>query len=454
MGSSIDGLVSGLDTTSIINQLVSLERAPATRLAGRQQDAKNVASAYAGLRSQVDTIRTAAQALDTATDWQPVKATVSDSASATVTTGTGATPGSLSFTVKRLAAAHSVVSTSAALAATDEWATGDITLNVNGVDKTITVPPTDATGVRDLAAVTKAINGAGLGLTAQAMQTSTGAYQLQISATTTGAASQFSVVGGLVSTFATASQGQDASIELANGLVTATSPTNTFDDLLPGVDITVKATTTQPVTVSITPDTDALANKVQALVSAVNASITSVKTLSAYDAVNNKASVLTGDPTARRLSSEATRALIDPVGTGTTSLPSLAGITLGKDGTVSFDKAKFLDAYGKDPAGVQAMFVTSGDPTKPSLADRLVSFADVATQTGKGYLRTAEQSQLDQATEYGKQIDTVNARADAQAAALKQQFAALETALASMKDQSNWLASQVAGLPTVSSSKN
>ena len=57
--SSIDGLVSGLDTTSIVNSLIALERAPADRLASRKSNADAKAAAYSSLRSKVDAVKTA-----------------------------------------------------------------------------------------------------------------------------------------------------------------------------------------------------------------------------------------------------------------------------------------------------------------------------------------------------------------------------------------------------------
>lgn len=345
---SIDGLVSGLDTTSIVNQLIALERAPADRLAKSKTTADAKATAYSGLRSRVDAVKTAFQALDAASDWSPAKATSSNADAVTASARAGAKPTSLSFEVLNLASAHTVVSSGAAKAVGAAWSGASLTLNVDGVDRVLTVEP-DEQGVFSLAQVTNAINASDVGVNAQAVQVGPGQYRLQLTAAETRAASQFSVVSGFVDTFDVALAGRDARLQMAGGLYQATSPTNTFDDLLPGVEVTVKATTAAPVTVSVTTDSDAIANKVQSLVNAVNGVVPNVKTLTAYNATAKTAALLNGDRTVQRLSQELTRAFIDPV-SGGAKVPSQLGITLGKDGSFSFDKVKFQKRWPTTPA--------------------------------------------------------------------------------------------------------
>lgn len=445
---SIDGLVSGLDTTSIVNQLIALERAPADRLAKSKTTADAKATAYGGLRSRVDAVKTAFQALDAASDWSPAKATSSNADAVTAIASAGAKPTSLSFEVLNLASAHTVVSSGAAKAAGATWSGASLTLNVDGVDRVLTVEP-DEQGVFSLAQVTSAINASDVGVNAQAVQVGPGQYRLQLTAAETGAASQFSVVSGFVDTFDVALAGQDARLEMAGGLYQATSPTNTFDDLLPGVDVTVKATTTAPVTVSVTTDSDAIANKVQSLVNAVNGVVANVKTLTAYNATAKTAALLNGDRTVQRLSQELTRAFIDPV-SGGAKVPSQLGITLGKDGSFSFDKVKFHEALADNPSAVQALFVQA-EGAPDNVTTRLAGVATAAAETGTGYLRTAEESQRARVSAFTNQIETIERRLERSATKLRKQFSAMETALSTMKSQSNWLAGQIAGLATNSS---
>jgi flagellar hook-associated protein 2 len=231
---------------------------------------------------------------------------------------------------------------------------------------------------------------------------------------------------------------------MAGGLFEATSPTNTFDDLLPNVDVTVKAKTTDPVTVTVTTDSDALANKVQSLVNAVNGVVTSAKSLTAYNATTKTGALLNGDRTAQRLAQELTRAFIDPV-SGNSTLPSKLGITLGKDGTFTFDKVKFQEALADNPNAAQGLFVQAGG-APDNVTTRLAAVAKAATETGTGYLRTAEESQRARVTAFTDQIETIERRLEKSSANLRRQFSAMESALSNMKSQSNWLSGQIAGL--------
>ncbi|MEZ5227430.1 MAG: flagellar cap protein FliD N-terminal domain-containing protein [Acidimicrobiales bacterium] len=92
--SSVDGLVTGLDTTSIISQLMQLERIPQQRLENRAKLAKSASTELDGLRTSVVGIRTAAATMKYPSAWQPLSAT-SSSDSVKVTATSGATTGSL-----------------------------------------------------------------------------------------------------------------------------------------------------------------------------------------------------------------------------------------------------------------------------------------------------------------------------------------------------------------------
>src|SRR4028118_886168 len=60
---SVDGLVSGLDTTSLVSQLVAAEALPQTRLKNQMSAAQAAADAYREVNTKVDAVRTAAAAL-------------------------------------------------------------------------------------------------------------------------------------------------------------------------------------------------------------------------------------------------------------------------------------------------------------------------------------------------------------------------------------------------------
>ena len=104
----IDGLVSGLDTESIITQLMAAEKVPVDLMTARKTTAQSALDAYKSLATKLSAITTASAALERSTGWNVRSATTSDTAVATATASDGATVGGMQFTVDRLATTHGV----------------------------------------------------------------------------------------------------------------------------------------------------------------------------------------------------------------------------------------------------------------------------------------------------------------------------------------------------------
>ena len=68
-GISFSGVASGLDTGSIVQQLVALRRQPILRYEDKKNDLQRSISALSDLRSAVDKLRKAAEGLDTESEF-------------------------------------------------------------------------------------------------------------------------------------------------------------------------------------------------------------------------------------------------------------------------------------------------------------------------------------------------------------------------------------------------
>ena len=129
-------------------------------------------------------------------------------------------------------------------------------------------------------------------------------------------------------------------------------------------------------------DNTKLADQVSSMVDALNATLTEIAKQTKYDAATKTSSPLTGNSTVRQVQQMLAEAL-----TGSAdSTPSSLGISLGRDGKVSFDKAKFLEAYNRDPAATQALFTPGATP---GVGARLVSVVDRAINATDGLLTSA-----------------------------------------------------------------
>ncbi len=110
--SSIDGLATGLDTTSIIKQLMAIERKPQDALTSRKSQAEKARTELIGIRSDVSTLGSLAKDLRLTTAWNPLKASSTNTTAVSLSAGSAATTGAYTFRVTSLASAASVYSTS------------------------------------------------------------------------------------------------------------------------------------------------------------------------------------------------------------------------------------------------------------------------------------------------------------------------------------------------------
>lgn len=449
---SIDGLASGLNTGDIMKQLMALERQPQIRLQARQATVESAIGALRDLNTQFLAIKTAAAKVNEPQGWQLATATSSDTTRVTATATTGATKGSLSFAVDQLAAAGSYLSKASVDAPTTAVVTANTSFTLTKGATSVSIN----TGDGSLAAVTDAINRAGAGVTATAVQTDTGAFRLQLSSTTTGEDSNISVTLSLLETntflkdLNTIAQPKDAVLvlgggtPLADGSNTVKRATNTISDLMTGVTIGLtKADSSALVTIEVKGDSEGLASQVSALVDAINTASRDIRAVTGYDLETKSKGKLYGDAGIRGLRNELASEVL---GTGTTSA-GLMGVSVNRDGTVSFDKTKFLTALAKDPAAVEKVLGKDG------LAGRVSTLADAVTRSktaekGGGLIANAITGREGQVKTLKSGISEWDNRLELREANLRRQYAALEKALGAAQSQGQWLTGQIAGLPS------
>ncbi|WNV76473.1 flagellar filament capping protein FliD [Geodermatophilus sp. DSM 44513] len=445
-GFNISGLASGLDTTSIISQLMQLERQPQTLLRTKLTDTKADASAYRTVNSTVSTLQSAAEKLTQAATWTPVKASSSHT-SVSASASAGAATGQISFSVTTLAASHTVIDNST-------WSdpTSDVTLTVTDADGDTAAKDITITAGSTLDQAVTTINAAKAGVTATAVNTGAG-FRLQLTSTASGLDGKFTTSGGI--TFGAVTDGTDAQLSVAGGAYTATSATNTFSDLMPGTTFTVseKGATA---TVTVASDPAALASAVQAMVDAANTVLTTIN-----ERANNSpgsTAVLRGDSSLRALAGQLVDAVTHAVGADGTLLTadaaSKAGITVERDGKLKFDSAKFTALLTEDPALARRLVDgdTSGTTAVPGVAQRLLTLAKSATDATTGSLVTLANGKDSEVSDIQKRIDAWDQRLELRQQTLTRQFTALESALSSLQSQSSWLSGQLASLPGWSSS--
>lgn len=434
-GMSVDGLVSGLDTTSLINQLIQAESAPQTALKTKVSEAQAAVSAYQSINSRFAALRTAAETVADAGTWTTPVAT-SSSPTVKATSSADATLGSLQFDVTATAKAHSLATgTFSDISELSPAWPVTLTGTKGGAAFTITASTNSVSGVLDAINHATGLNGASLGLTATVVQVAPGTYRLQVSAKDTGEASQFTLNGFGATTVVRT--GTDAKIDLGGGLV-VTSSTNTFTDVLPGTTFTVsKEETGVTVAASVTPES--MADKVQAMITAANSALAEAARQSAYDANTKKGGPLLGESTIRSLTSNTLGAVNAIAGYGS---PGSAGIALDRNGQLTFDRGRFIELMNADPARAQALAA--------GVASSLATVAQGASDSTTGSVTLAIQGRNSTVKDLNSRIEDWDDRLAARKAALQRQFSSMETALSSLKNQSSWLAGQLNSLSSSS----
>lgn len=418
MGLSSAGIGSNLPIDSIINQLMAVERRPIALLDKRVASFQSQLSAIGSLKSAMSTFQSAAAGLSDIAKFQAISAKIADTAIASATAGSKATPGKYSLEISQLAQSQKLVTNgqASATAALGQGTTptkitidlGTIALGDNGSfdaaggkytgasftpngsgAKTITIDPanTSLSGIRD------AINKADAGVTASIVNDGGASpYRLVLTQTASGKASSMKIsVDGdpaLQALLGHDPQGSQALSELStaknaefklDGLPISTA-TNTPSDVLDGVTLTLAKTNVgSPTTLELARDTETVSASVAKFVSAFNDISKKLTDLTAYNETTKTAAVLNSDSTVRSIRNELRAMLGSPVAnSGAFSVLSEIGVTL-KGGVMSLDDAKLKKAAETNFDDIAALFAAVGKPT-----DSQVSFKSAGAKTEPG----------------------------------------------------------------------
>lgn len=434
---SISGLSSGLDTASIINQLMQLEAVPQARMQTRVSSEQRAVNAMQTLNGRLASLATTAGDLAKPEAWSKLTAT-SSLEGVSITADETATAGSFSLRVDRTALTHRLEHTNAV--GFETAGTVPTTVRLDRLDGTATVDLTTDGTLRGLVA---AINDPAneTGLRATAVRVGTDQYRLVVESAATGASSDFTLTdaadGSALLGGVTARAGRDAQVTVGDSIV-ATSATNTFEDLVPGVDITLAASATGTADINLKVDPAATIKSVKSAVDAINAVLQEIDSLTAYNAATKTSGMLAGDAAVRELRGRLLNTVFPTDGTSLSSL----GIQTDRSGRLVLDEAKLSEAYKADPDAVRQRL--SAEDT--GFLARVADVAKAASDKTTGSLTTAITGRNATIERLNDGIESWDVRLELRRTALTRQFTALETALSQMNSQSSWLAGQISSL--------
>jgi flagellar hook-associated protein 2 len=320
-------------------------------------------------------------------------------------------------------------------------------------------------------ALTK-INAARAGVRAAIINDGSGATPFRITFTSesTGSAGEFTVdTGSLDLGLSTLSKGRDARIIFGSGDpatgVLISSASNSFDGVINGVRVDAVAPSDQPVTVTVTQDTDSIESDVDDFVDAFNAIIRKIDAATAYDDQTKRRGPLLGDSTATLLQSALYSAVNSRAAgiSGRYQTLSQVGISVGASGQLNLNADRLRTALATDPEAVEELFAARvqaanqsteiapgvrvlGNPKDPTfsalgVAEIVGRLADRYTASSTGVFARVDralQDQVDLADARTKELDD---RLQQRRGILERQFLSMEKAIGQLQNQSGSLAS-------------
>ena len=457
------GIGSGLDVTSIIAKLMTVEQAPLTLLQNKQSALKTTISTYGSVRSAVSGFRDAALSLTNTSTWSATTGTSSDPTAITVSTSASAPAGSYAIVVQNLAAAQSTVSTTFA-AGTDlvgagtlhvdigTWSAGQAGFTAKTGNAGIDIIATDTD---TLATLSDKINAAGAGVAASIVTDTTGA-RLVLSSSTTGSANGFRVtasgaagLSGLAfdppgSGGASITQSGANANATINGLA-VNSATNNLDGVLQGLTVNLTKASPTPVQVTVAQDTKSIKAAITSFVAAYNSLSSLLATDVKYDAGSKTAGPLQGDSTAVSLQRQM-RNIVGTSSTASTAFSTLsqAGLQLQSDGTIKINDSTLTNAIS-NPVQIKALFNATNvtDPGNSGFAQRFRTLGD--SVLGSDGLLTSRVAGLNKSLTLNlADQDRLNIRLAATEARLRATYTALDTKMASISTLSTYVTQQIA----------
>ncbi|MGB4418036.1 MAG: flagellar filament capping protein FliD [bacterium] len=430
----IGGIVSCLNTGELIEQLMALERRPVVRLEQRQLELERKAGAWRDVRSRLTNLLNRVGDLRSATTYTAMKVSSGDEGVVTAAASAGAVPATYEVEVVQLAVTQRYVS---------EEKFNDINKELNlegkllitGKEKTeeITIEAGDS-----LAVVMRKINDSDAGVRASIVD----GYLI--------------LTGEDVGQFTLSEDGDNGILDVLNlkekrqfqeavvridGVIVP-SPTNTLQDVIPGVTLNLKGTGTT--TVTIAQDTGRALAAVKGFIEQYNSVFDFISSQLAYNAETRTSGALFGETVLMQIQSNLRQMVGNPVEGFPEELKMLAqlGITTGKigagvtaTGKLELDEEKFLKALEANPDGVANLLKAVGD----KLHDELTAL----TRSTTGIISGREKAVKDRIADLKEQVERWEVRLEKREEALVRQFTAMEKALSQLQSQGTWLAGQI-----------
>ncbi|MGL5291248.1 MAG: flagellar filament capping protein FliD, partial [Vibrionaceae bacterium] len=225
----------------------------------------------------------------------------------------------------------------------------------------------------------------------------------------------------------------DASV-IIDGLVSASSATNSFRDVIQGVTFEINALSElsqEPLTLTVEEDRDRIKQELLQFVDSYNAFYQVSRTLTQYDPQAQEGGPLVGDSVVRTAVGQMRSLFSSPINNADEAVKTLSdlGIITTKEGTLEVEHVKFDRQLRQNFASLTPFFAGS-DGFARKVEEVVRNFTGAA-----GAIRNRESTLSEQRLRLQKDQTTLDSRLTDIETRTKRQFAAMDDAVGEMRSQ-------------------
>ncbi len=475
-GIHLSGIASGLDTQSVINQLLALESAKITALQNRRQELQNDVSAWSDVNGTLGTLAAALDTLRHADTWSALTVTVSASDKLSATASAGAEETTYRVAILQLAQAHTVASNRLSsttdplvnivegLSAGDSFTLEGEAFVIEAEDTLLTLRDRINETVGDQVRASVVDNR--LVWTRQ----ETGATEIAVEDGEGTPLADLGIWDGsaFLNELATA---QDA-LFTVNGLAVTRSANSGLTDVISGVTLNLLAETASDETVTLTVGRDvaSIQAAIHAFITAYNNATGKLQSYSAVDLSdpkNPQAAILHGETlvpniltSLRRLAVGTRSPYLNEENAAYTwqgrsgvmdSLDDIGLGTLGRENTLAVTDSARLDYMLEHYFDkVEQLFrgVVGESGYEHGVAEDLYQYVNRLTASTTGEVANRMATLQTTIRRYDDVIARMTDALEEREQQLWKQFAAMEQAIAALQSQLSWLSAQISLQPT------
>lgn len=477
MAITFSGLATGLDTNSIVKDIMALERAPLDRVEAKKTQATERLKAFGQFKEKLDALKTAVSEMTLTSQVRSTKISQSSEETFSATTTSGAV-GSYNISVAQLSQVQKTITDG--FSSNTESVLGTGTITVKG--KVINVNETN----NSLAGIVQSINEQSdtTGVKASIINDGSGTDPYHLVFAGLDASTSFTISSNLVNDLAQPIDLGETDVQLAQKAVaiidgiTVISNTNTISTAISGVTINLNAVDTtnssgtpevgvdpwdwadppayNSTRVDVESDTGGLKEKITTFVTAYNDAINWI--LSGYEEFGGSSevpevakdsteesvlgSVLRGDATINNMKRQLQNVLTGSIkNSGGFQIMSEIGITTNLNGTLQQNNTK-LDAALENNFD-DMVYLLAGDDETDGVMKQFNTLLLKMTSGTNGMYATQKNSYERSVDRFDSQIDQMELRLAKREQMLKAQFSVMEQLVSNLNAQGDFLSQQM-----------